>query len=62
MLSKDKFKELKRNEKEFGKYFSPQQGGKKAANDDWMAGTNKLNDFLESEYVMEVDEWLQTYA
>jgi len=62
MLSKDKFKELKRNEKEFDKYFSPQQGGKKAANDDWMTGTTKLNDLLNSKYVIGVDEWLQTYA
>lgn len=62
MLSKDKFKELKENKKEFYKYFSPQQGGKKADNDDWMIGTKKLNRFLESEYVMEVNEWLQIYA
>jgi len=62
LLSKTNFRKLKRNDREFEKYFSPQQGGKKSGNDDWMAGTTKLNSFLESEYVIGVEEWLQTYA
>lgn len=62
LISKTNFKKLKRNEKEFNKYFSSQQGGKKSDNDDWMSSTNKLNEFLNSKYVMEFDEWLRTYA
>lgn len=62
LFSKNVFKELKRNEKEFQKYFSSQQGGKKSDNDDWISSQNKLNNFLESEYVIGVDEWLQIYA
>jgi len=62
LISKDKFKKLKKNEEEFRKYFSPQAGGKKADNDDWMSGDKRLVELLNSEYTIGIDEWLQTYA
>jgi hypothetical protein len=42
---------------EEGKYFNPQQGGKKANNDDWLLSGKKLAAFLESEYVKDLTEW-----
>jgi len=62
LLSKEKFKEMKQDENVFSQYFSPQQGGKKAENDDWISGGTKLKNLLDSEYVIGIDKWLQIYV
>jgi hypothetical protein len=73
MMSKENFSKIIKDEwhivdkggakgKLRNKYFSPQQGGNKADNDDWMCGDKKLISLLNSEYTIGLDEWLKIYG
>jgi len=73
LLSKENFVKILRTENEIkmkvrakgqlrNKFFGAQQGGNKADNDDWMSGSRSLVALLNSEYMIGVDEWLQTYG
>tara|TARA_B100001094_G_scaffold182352_1_gene176730 strand:+ start:27906 stop:28463 length:558 start_codon:yes stop_codon:yes gene_type:complete len=58
LFSKETFRKLIKGRK----YFSIQQGGDKLGNDDWITTTTRLNELLESEYVIKAEEWKEIYA
>lgn len=73
LMSKENFQKILANEnylvtkglargKIRNKYFGAQQGGEKADNDDWMSGSKRLVDLLNSKYTIGIEEWMQIYA
>jgi hypothetical protein len=58
-MEKHVFVELFKNQIEFYKYFSVQQGGTHGNNDDFISADRKLYRLLNSEYVKDITEWFK---
>lgn len=58
-LEKSDFINLYKNQKEFTKFFSIQQGGKYGQNDDFMSSDKKLLKLINSPYVKDIEKWFE---